>query len=325
MHDVLEIGEASRTSATIFTTPRQTELPQATGKMQPGWTSPAATSLSGQRDSDTHVTNAAQLSLGGHRFCETQKPTAAQTSSDEGQKLPERHQESALVGNLSIECRRYEDLRRARQRLLLQAMSMCRYACDGDKVAGGKLYKQVQADQSHPIALWLLPYFEAMKPLDTAIKVQEKTVAKLARQLPVWRWAESVAGLSDRFLGMIVGECSAPVGEFKSVSAVWKRMGLAVIDGGRQRRVLGDAAIAHGYVARRRSLMWNIGESIIKQQVRKQEDGTRYSTGYYGAIYLERKAYEAERVDTAAQAHNRAKRYMEKRLLRELYRAWRTA
>lgn len=42
-------------------------------------------------------------------------------------------------------------------------------------------------------------------------------------------------------------------------------------------------------------------------------------------LYDERKAYEAGRVETPAHAHNRAKRYIEKRLIRDLWRAWRAA
>jgi hypothetical protein len=138
-----------------------------------------------------------------------------------------------------------------------------------------------------------------------------------------------VSGLGDFSLAGIIGECGghAP-GDFRSPAALWKRMGLAVIGDGRQRRVAGDAALEHGYSPTRRSLMWTVGECIIKAQVRaeKDADGTRTGSraiGPYGALYLERKAYEAERVETAAHAHNRAKRYTEKRLLRDLWRAWR--
>jgi hypothetical protein len=109
---------------------------------------------------------------------------------------------------------------------------------------------------------------------------------------------------------------------------VWKRMGMAVIDGGRQRRVAGDAALLHGYSPARRSIMWNIGACLIKAQVRsaKDEEGNKLAStaiGPYGQLYIDRKAMEAERVDSAAHAHNRAQRYVEKRLLRDMWKAWR--
>lgn len=340
--DFQEIGEAVPQTTPNLTPPRQTELPQAKVSVLPGGPPPAATSFpqaTGYPE-PTHIAPEgtelpqatapalpcyqlpAATSLGGLTQCDTRQPSAAQSSSDDGQSAADTLTNCAIVGNLSIEVRRYEDLRRAHQRLLLQAMSMCRYACDGDKVAGAKLYSQIVKEPGHPLSVWLIPYFEAMKPLETAIRTQEKTVSKLARELPVWGWAKSISGLSDRFLGLIVGECGAPVGDFRNPSCVWKRMGLAVIDGGRQRKVAGDAAITHGYVARRRALMWNIGDSIIKQQVRKGEDDARFPIGQFGAVYLERKVYELTKTDKPCIAHNRAKRYMEKRLLRELWKAW---
>lgn len=320
-----EIGGARISVSPLQALPRHTPLPQARVHPNPIRSAPAATPLPEASASTTPMAGAPPASsLGGHATSVTPLARAAQNPSDEGHGLPDTQNSRAIVGRLTMEVRCYTDLRRARQRLLLQAMALPRYACDGDKVAGAKLYAQVVEDAGHPLSDWLMPYFKAMEPLDVAIAQQAKVISQFARKLPVWSWAEGVAGLSDRFLGIIVGECSAPVGEFRNPSCVWKRMGLAVINGARQRRVTGDAAIEHGYVARRRSIMWNIGESIIKQQVRKGEDDVRFAIGPYGQVYLDRKAYEAGRPDiTPALAHNRAKRYMEKRLLRELWKAWR--
>lgn len=314
MIEVLEIGGALCRASPRLSAPRHTELPQANVRAKSSISTPAANPLSGYVPVETHI------------------ETAGQFTSDEGQNSIETRDDEALVGNLAMETRRYVDLRRAHQRLDLQAKAMCRYSCSGDKVEGAKLYAKAMKDVAHPLRVWIQPYLDAMAPVESAIDRQAKEIEKLAKLLPVVDWVASVSGLSNRFTGLIVGECGAPPGEFKSVSALWKRMGLAVIDGGRQRKVAGDAAIEHGYVARRRALMWNIGESIIKQQVRSEKDdqakkieGTDYAIGYYGQVYLDRKAYERERVETKAQAHNRAKRYLEKRLLRELWKAWRSA
>ena len=260
-----------------------------------------------------------ETALGGLLRFDDHTGRAAQ--ADEGRPCIDNQPAHALVGEINVMKRRYDDLRRARQRLELQAMSTCRSYLSGDKEQGAKLYRSPTAE----IQAWLAPYMEAMGPLDLAIKAQEKLLTKLGKQLPVIEWANGIAGLSPRFLALIVGECGIGPGEYRTVSALWKRMGLAVIGGERQRRVTGDAAIEHGYVARRRSLMWNIGESIIKQQVRKCDDDVRMAIGDYGRIYLERKVYEATKTDRPIIAHNRAKRYMEKRLLRELWRAWRRA
>lgn len=306
MLEITEIGGAEILTAPLGRTPRHTELPQAGTPLPPKDAPPAATPLGGQSRDGTHAA------------------VAAQSSSDEGQLIIVNQTTNALVGNLTMETRRYTDLRRAHQRLLLQAMAMCRYSCDGDKDAGAKLFALVMKEPTHPLRLWIKPYLDAMLPLEDAIDAQAKTIARLAKQLPVADWAKGVAGLSERFLGLIVGECGAPVGEFRNPSCVWKRMGMAVIDGGRQRKVVGDAAVEHGYVARRRALMWNIGESIIKQQVRKHEDGTRCAIGELGQVYIDRRAYlEARDGEDVKRVHTNAKRYMEKRLLRQLWQAWR--
>lgn len=256
----------------------------------------------------------------------------ARKNQEANHALPDTHEWIAAVGEIVAVYRRYEDFRRGRQRIELQAIATCRTVCGGDKVAGMKLYKAPTDD----VALWLSPYEAAMEPLTDAIKREEKLLTKLGKALPVAKWADTVPGLSHRFLAAIVGECGIGPGEFKSVSALWKRMGMAVINGGRQRRVTGDAALEHGYVARRRALMWNIGDQVaVRQGIRNPKDDEGNSTGAvaineWGALYLERKAYElAREIDgkpmTPMHAHNRAKRYVEKRLLRSLWQEWRRA
>lgn len=342
---IAEIGEANDPMATMIELPPQTELPQPMADMKPIEYAPAATpSGEGHKDPanlGTGALSGSESSAGQTLYGIHLRNARTGTDSGEGQTRRGAQNAIALAGSLAIETRRYVDLRRAKARLDLQVKAMCRYACDGDTKAGQKLYAEIAKAPKSALAIdvagMAVPYFKAMEPLDHAIEGIAKTIAKLGRQAPEWYWAASVSGLSDRFLGLVIGELGATPGQFKSVSAVWKRMGLAVMSDGRQRRVTGDAALEHGYVARRRSLMWNIGESMIKQQVRKapedglpgsnasDDDQARVAIGPYGEIYLERKAFELTRVESRAHAHNRAKRYMEKRLLRELWKASRAA
>lgn len=313
----------------------KTHIPQANECTPTSGGMPADTELVGHLKGENQLSSAdqPQTDCGPLEF-ETQWSDAAvgPELTDEGHSASDNQIGFALVGEIVGEYRRYEDLRRARQRLELQAMAICRVICGNDKVAGAKLYKA----PTPQVAAWLVPYEAAMAPLTDAIKVQEKLLTKLGKQLPVAKWADTVPGLSHRFLAAIVGECGTGPGEYRSVSALWKRMGMAVINGGRQRRVTGDAALEHGYVARRRALMWNIGDQVaMRQGIRNPKDAEGNSTGAvainpWGALYLERKAYElAREVDgkpmTPMHAHNRAKRYVEKRVLRELWKAWRKA
>lgn len=91
--------------------------------------------------------------------------------------------------------------------------------------------------------------------------------------------------------------------------------------------------VRHGYNKRRRSRLYTIGDSIVKNS----------ESHPYKRLYLERKSYEIQkfsnaglRVLGAAEAkkqkdpyvpqivvHLRAQRYVEKRLLKDLLGAWR--
>ena len=159
----------------------------------------------------------------------------------------------------------------------------------------------------------------ARKPFEEIEKNALKQMEKLARGFPVWPiYCENVRGFGAASLAVIVAE-AGDLANYPDVSKLWKRMGLAVMDGTRQGGLAkgagAEAWIEHGYNPMRRSRMWNIGDAIIK--------GNR--DGYYRTLYLERKAFELAREPEMKpiKAHRRAQRYMEKRLLKHLWQAWR--
>lgn len=314
---------------------------EASLRTTPNGDEPRPKKTRGHMSVDTHIWHAARPEAlspatysDGQMGSDTQMMPAIRTPvADEGHSIADNQRGSALVGDIIETYRRAVDMMRAQQRLDLQAQAICRRLCAGDKAKAGKLWAAVKKGTcDDPAALALTSIFlVAIEPIAAERAAAEKSVEKMARKLPVHGWAKEVKGLGDLLLGKIVGECAAPVGDYRSPACVWKRMGLAVIGGGRQRRVTGDDALEHGYNAQRRSLMWNVGDCLIRAQVRAVKDeagertGSSIAIGEYGQLYLERKAYEAPRVETAAHAHNRAKRYIEKRLLRDLWRAWRQA
>jgi len=177
-------------------------------------------------------------------------------------------------------------------------------------------------------------------PWDKVRHDVEKRMVKLARTLPGAGFVAETPGLGMLSFARIVGE-AGDLGNYPAKGHLWKRFGLAVIDGtiqGRSglpmtasREHRAAAWTARGYVPRRRSMVYVIGESLIKAQVRAVPDadgedtGERTALGPHGAAYLARKAYETARDPDMrpAAAHQRAKRYMEKRLLRDLWQAWR--
>lgn len=171
--------------------------------------------------------------------------------------------------------------------------------------------------------------------------IEKRAVAemeRLASTLPVWTaFGEGVKGFGARSLAVIVAE-AGDLSAYPTHSHLWKRMGLAVMDGVRQgglrKTASAEGWIVHGYSARRRSFMFVIGDVLVKKQ------------GYYREVYLARKEYERARAVAAGltvapsakipakrqhefmsdgHIHRRAQRYMEKRLLRHLWQAWRRA
>jgi hypothetical protein len=244
--------------------------------------------------------------------------------------------------------RRRQDLHRAEKSLTLQIKAICRRLCAGALAAKWKageidegayrkqtkadadiLYAAIVKEQPHPLFLAATlntsAFFEARAILESRRAQTEKELDRLAKALPVVEWVSGVKGMGIGSLAAIVGE-AGDLSNYSTHSKLWKRLGLAVIGGERQRCVAGDAALEHGYNPARRSIVWNIGQCIIKSQSAKIDKETGEvikPAGPYRAVYDARKAYELERGIPKGHAHNRATRYMEKRVIRDLWSAWR--
>lgn len=142
-----------------------------------------------------------------------------------------------------------------------------------------------------------------------------------AMALPIWaEFCADIRGFGPASLAVIVAE-AGDLSQYSTHSKLWKRMGVAVMgdvrQGGLGRNASAEKWIEHGYSGKRRSLLWNIGDALIK--------GNR--DGRYRTAYLRRKEYEIARnpLIKPIVAHARAQRYMEKKLLRDLWNAWRRA
>lgn len=179
---------------------------------------------------------------------------------------------------------------------------------------------------------------ESRRPFVEIENYNAKEMERLAKALPVWdAWAAETKGVGARSLAVIVGE-AGDLSNYPKKGHLWKRMGLAVLDGLRQgglpKGAGADAWIEHGYNPARRSRIWQMGDSMVK------------CDGPYRKVYLVRKEYEREqaalrgltvapsakipkaRADefiSDGHVHRRAQRYMEKMFLRDLWAAWRRA
>lgn len=231
--------------------------------------------------------------------------------------------------------RQRQDLHRTEKSLTLRIKAKCRRYAEGSKTEADKIYKAMFGKGDHKDAAVLLavckPFIEARAMLEAERKQTEKAMAGEAKKLPVAEWVAGVRGLGIGSLAAIIGE-SGNLGNYSNPAKLWKRLGLAVINGERQQKKPGVEALAHGYNPSRRSVIWTIGDSMFR------------CGGEYADLLRERKEYERQKAEeqgltvcpaakipakdksayrSDGHVHNRAKRYMEKRLIRDLWRAWR--
>lgn len=230
-----------------------------------------------------------------------------------------RHADAPAFLRIREYHRKRVDLHRAEKALTLRIKAVCRRFCDGDKDEAEVLYKALGDPDAHEHSAhasdWVAPLIASRDMIEAERKKPEKLMAKEAKALAAWPWVESVGGFGALGFAQIIGE-AGDLRNYSNPAKLWKRMGLAVINGGRQRKIAGDEALLHGYSPDRRSIVWNVGACVIK-----------YTRGpnAYRDLYLARKVVEQSKVPDGTKAlwHNRAKRYMEKRLLRDLWRAFR--
>lgn len=194
------------------------------------------------------------------------------------------------------------------------------------------------------------PNYEIIAPMLGAIAVFddqqalcEKEMVKLVKRLPVYGWVKSVNGFGDVSFATVVGECG-DIGSYRNPSCIWKRMGLAPFEGkaGATWRKIGGLSaeqwIAAGYSPKRRSVAYNLDKIIGGMGLWRPLIGSDLTdANYYQRVFAERARIEAVKLEMPVTASdkgkesytkyvaNRAMRYTQKRLLRELWRAWRDA
>ena len=264
----------------------------------------------------------------GHSRVEDRPALAV--ADDEGLDSPVDRTRGALVVEIREQWKQRVHLHRAEKSLTLRIKAMCRRLASvngkDDKkglAEADRIYKAMLGDSDHPLASAALmangPLIEARAVIEKNRKPVEKRLEALAKDLPVAYMVEEIRGLGYGSLAAIIGE-AGDLSVYSNPGKLWKRMGLALVNGRRQgdpgNGASADDWIAHGYSPDRRSVMFVIGDVLIKA-----------NKGEYRKLYNERKAYEIARDPEIKpiRAHRRAQRYMEKRLLRNLWKAWRAA
>lgn len=274
----------------------------------------------------------------GHETFEGQSThaDAVPITAGEGQAFSSAHDSYAETCDLLRELHRQrQDLHRAEKSLTLQIKAKCRRLCGGEKVEADKVYKSMQNGCEHELAMFAmstsLPFLNARSLIEAERKSVEKQMVKEAKKLPVYPWVLSVRGFGALGFASIIGE-AGDLSNYATVSRLWKRLGLAVISGKRQQRVSGPEALEHGYSPSRRAVIWTLGDSMFRaggeyaDLCRARKEVERQKAADEGltvcpAAKIPAKDKDSYRSD--GHVHNRAKRYMEKRLIRDLWRAWR--
>jgi len=152
-------------------------------------------------------------------------------------------------------------------------------------------------------------------------KAIRKQIGKAAKQLPAWSWCEKQRGLGEIALGRVIGE-AGDLHNYGSPAKLWKRFGLHVIKGkapSTWRRSGGLSKAeweVEGYSPSRQSIIFSC---VITPLVNQGEE--------YRDLYLYRKELEQAKIAngelvTRKHADMRAKRYLGKRVLRDLWNNW---
>lgn len=159
----------------------------------------------------------------------------------------------------------------------------------------------------------------SLAPWNSLRKETEKTMEKLATQLPGSEFVKSVRGFGNKTAAILVAE-AGDLASYPKKGHLWKRLGLA------PKTEYYDAELdAHLVPRRRRAECWAcLGDSLIKAQIGgATDDAPAFAKGPYGAMYLRKKAEYLERGWTLIHAHKAAHRYMEKQAIRDWWQAWR--
>lgn len=187
-------------------------------------------------------------------------------------------------------------------------------------------------------ARMVMDSYRARKFFDLHREQIEKDMIKLARLLPVWPWVKTVKGVSELGLAVLIGEIG-DLGAYSGPRKVWKRLGLACIDGVRQgsvpAEIKGDerkeAWKLRGYNPKRRAEVWAFFDDVMFRAqwrgAKKDAEGNitepAHPIGPYGEVYRERKEWNNLRGSDYADRD--ARRFMVKRFILHLWVEWQKA
>jgi len=177
------------------------------------------------------------------------------------------------------------------------------------------------------------------QPFDHIRATAEKQMEKLARELPVAGWIESVRGAGALGLATIIAE-AGNLSNYRNPAKLWKRLGFAPYDGfagsswkrdtWRPRALSKDEWIDNPFSGERYALMHQIAIWLVNSQwigAGKSPTGEGQPNGPYGEVYAARRAHTAKTHPDWSKQHARmdALRVTMKEFLKDLWSEWHRA
>lgn len=173
-------------------------------------------------------------------------------------------------------------------------------------------------------------FFSVQEPLRKRRADIEKEMRALVRFLPGYEFAASVAGFGELGFAVLVAE-AGDLAKYPH-DRLWKRLGLAPYEGkaySAWRKAGGltsEQWVAGGFSPHRLAEIFScITEPLFRRQSMVSRKPNNQYSGYYRDVYNVRRA-KCERQYpewSKAHLHNDAMRIMTKKLIRDLWRAWR--
>lgn len=201
---------------------------------------------------------------------------------------------------------------------------------DGEDQSTGDSHASIVLTVSRPL---IIGSALARQHFDEYRGAVEKRMKANARLLPGWEFVKGVRGVGELGLAVIVGE-AGDLSNYANPAKLWKRLGLAVLDGVRQGGLASSAKaedwIAHGYSPQRRAQVWSMFDDVMfrsqwGRDPGEGEDVPTHARGPYGQVYAREKEKKLALEWTKGHAHNHARRLMTKEFIKDLWVAWRVA
>lgn len=256
-------------------------------------------------------------------------PDRASAALNSRSTLPDPETISAI----RIACADYWTWLRAEVRLANQAGAILRGLLDVDearrerpayveslKAQARAMFDTMVSGKTDPplmLAKLLDPFIISVRRFREMHKDAEKEMEALALQLPVSAWTNSVPGIGAKSLAMIIGE-TGDLNNYATVSRVWKRMCVAVLDGIAQGKLPKGASseewIEHGANKHRRAVLFNSTNGALMYKHKNR----------YGGIYDKRRARTSITHPDWTKKHSDedARRIVAKEVLKDLWVAW---